>query len=356
MSKRYQTNSKTAGTSPGTLTYTGDVVGIPSKVTLIEYNEQFERETTVKNMVECLAARPEEQVIWLNVDGIHETAVIEDIGKHYELHSLLLEDVLNTLQKPKFEYFDNDVLFVTLKHLEYNPFSRTVEVEHLSFALGDGWLISFQEERQRDIFEEVRNRIRASIGKTRRNGADYLLYCLLDTVVDNYFLVIEKLSEQLEELEESVISNAQSKHLNALYSLKREMTLVRKWVYPLRELLMSLIRDESELVSPKTHVYLRDVLDHTIQVIESIDSYRELIASLLDLYLSSVSNKMNSVMKVLTVFSAIFMPLTFIVGVYGMNFEFMPELHWEHGYSMVWGLMIAVSVGLLLYFKKRGFL
>ncbi len=359
MSKRnrYKLNNKNIGTSPGTLTYVGDEVAIATTLTLIEYNESFEKSQKISSLANCKVNPNKDQVTWLNVDGIHEVKLIESIGKHFHLHPLMLEDILNTQQKPKFEYFDNDQqLYTTLKMLEYNPYNREVAVEHVSLVLGESILISFQEEKQRDIFEAVLQRVKKSVGKTRKNGADYLFYCLIDSVVDNYFLVLDKLADHLETLEEEVINTPKARSVNELYALKRELTLMRKHVWPLRETMNALIREESSLISANTILYLRDVNDHVNQVLETIDSYRELIASLLDLYLSSVSNKMNNVMKVLTVISVIFMPLTFVAGVYGMNFDNMPELHWHYGYFYVLGFMMILLIVMLLYFKRKEWL
>jgi magnesium transporter len=354
---RFKLSNKNIGTSPGTLTYVGDEVKVATNITLIEYNDDFEKVKKITNLHDCKTSSPSQQITWLNVDGIHEVNVIETIGQRYDLHPLIMEDILNTQQKPKFEYFDADkLLYTTFKMLEYNPYTREVGIEHISLVLGDSYLLSFQEEKQRDIFETVLERIQKSVGKTRKNGADYLFYSLMDSVVDNYFLVLEKLADQLEKLEEEVINTPKQKNVNELYNLKRELTLMRKHVWPLREMMSMLIREESPLISANTSLYLRDVYDHVTQVLETIDSYRELIASLLDLYLSSVSNKMNNVMKVLTVISVIFMPLTFVAGIYGMNFDNMPELHWRYGYYFVWGIMITLVIAMLFYFKKKDWL
>jgi magnesium transporter len=267
-----------------------------------------------------------------------------------------MEDILNTQQKPKFEYYDDEQLFITLKMMDFNPYTREIEVEHLSFILGENFVISFQEERTKDIFDPILQRLKTSAGKTRKNGADYLLYALIDLVVDNYFVVLEQVSENMERLEEDILKTAKQKSLNDLYSIKRELTIMRKTVFPLREMLLNLIREEAPLISPNTVLYLRDVHDHITQVLETVDSYRELVASLMDLYLSQASNRMNNVMKVLTVISVIFMPLTFVAGIYGMNFDNMPELHWKYGYYYVWGFMIMSVIGMLIYFKKKGWL
>jgi magnesium transporter len=356
MLKRYKIQNTNLGTSPGTLTYIGEEVKFETKVCWTEYNSEMCKTYQFPKLSDFTLTLSPNKIYWLNVDGIHEPKVIEAVGKIFNLHALVMEDILNTQQKPKFEYYDDTQLFVTFKMLEFNPYTREVEVEHLSFILGKNYVISFQEERSRDIFQAILQRLETAAGKTRRNGADYLLYALMDLVVDNYFVVLEQVSENMERLEEDILNNAKQKSLTELYNIKRELTLMRKVVFPLREMLFNLIREEAPLITSNTVLYLRDVHDHVTQVIETIDSYRELVASLMDLYLSQASNKMNNVMKVLTVISVIFMPLTFVAGIYGMNFDNMPELHWQYGYYYVWGFMIILVVLMLIYFRKKDWL
>ncbi|MEA5139381.1 magnesium/cobalt transporter CorA [Arcicella rigui] len=356
MSKKYKIQHKNLGTSPGTLQYIGKNVSFDTKISWTSYNFDDYHINKISNLFEHTFDLQPNKTHWLNVDGIHEPKLIATIGNLFNLHPLMLEDVLNTHQKPKLEYYNDEKLFITIKMINYNAQTREAELEHLSFVLGDCFVISFQEERTSDIFEPILERIKASAGKTRKNGADYLLYALLDLVVDNYFSVIEKFSENLEILEENIIQNPTPTSLNELYSLKRELTLIRKAIFPLRDLLRDILRDESSLISPNTNLYLRDVLDHIMQVLETVDSYRELSASLMDLYLSQVSNRMNNVMKVLTVISVIFIPLTFVAGIYGMNFDNMPELHWRYGYYVVWIIMITLVIVMLLWFKRKNWL
>ncbi|PWK17001.1 magnesium transporter [Arcicella aurantiaca] len=356
MSKRYKIQNANLGTSPGTLTYVGEEVNFETKVFWTEYNADFYKTHTFPKLGDFNLTLDADKTYWLNIDGIHEPKVIATVGEVFDLHPLVMEDILNTQQKPKFEYYDDEQLFITIKMMEFNPYTREIEVEHLSFILGEGFVISFQEERTKDVFEPILQRLKTSAGKTRRNGADYLLYALIDLVVDNYFVVLEQVSENMERLEEDILTSAKQKSLNELYGIKRELTLMRKTVFPLREMLFNLIREEAPLITPNTSLYLRDVHDHVTQVLETVDSYRELVASLMDLYLSQASNRMNNVMKVLTVISVIFMPLTFVAGIYGMNFDNMPELHWQYGYYYVWGFMILSVIGMLIYFKKKEWL
>ncbi len=356
MAKKAKIKNTTLGTSPGTLTYVGKEVKFETKVYWTEYNiDEYKTHSFPKLLDFKLKLEPD-KTYWLNIDGIHEPHVIETAGKIFDLHLLVMEDILNTQQKPKFEYYDDKQLFLTFKMLEYNPYTREIEIEHLSFILGENYVISFQEERVRDIFEPVIQRLKVSAGKTRKNGADYLLYSLMDLVVDNYFVVLEEVAENMERLEEDILKNIKQKSMTEIYSLKRELTLMRKVIFPLREMISNLIREEAPLITPNTALYLRDVHDHVSQVLETVDSYRELVASLMDLNLSQASTRMNNVMKVLTVISVIFMPLTFVAGIYGMNFDNMPELHWQYGYYYVWGFMILLVMGMLIYFKQKDWL
>ncbi|WP_111627740.1 magnesium/cobalt transporter CorA [Larkinella arboricola] len=353
--RRYKHSEKKVGASPGTLIYVGQEIDYKTKIRRIDYNEAAYTVENIKRLASC--SRPDDAsdiVSWVNVDGIHEPSVIERIGQQYQLHSLLLEDVMNSQQKPKVEEYDGSYLFATLKMLYFKPASEELDSEHLSFVLGKNYLISFQEERKADLFQPVLDRIQASAGKTRRNGPDYLLYALMDLVVDHYFVVLDNIAEKLEGLEDCIIQQAAGQDtLTHLYTLKRELTLMRKAVWPVREMLSRLLLEESELIRPTTIPFLRDLYDHVVQVLDSIDSYRELATGLLDVYLSTLSNRMNSVMKTLTIFSAIFMPLTFIVGVYGMNFDNMPELHTRSGYFVVLGVMAVLTVLMIIYFRRR---
>lgn len=354
MSNRQKYQRKT-GESPGTLRYIGPEVPHTTRIGLVEYNEHFIKETRVEHLSQCIAEVPETQVDWLNVDGIHEVEVIAEIGRYYHLHPLLLEDVLNTLQKPKVEDFGDETLFVVLKMLNYNPYTREVVAEHTSFVLGTDFVVSFQEERESDIFEGVKQRLHASVGKTRRNGADYLLYAFMDMIVDNYFVVQEKLNENLDDLEEKILKGDGNKAVNDLYALKRELTLMRKLVLPAREVVSFLLRGEEfgPLIRPQTQPFFRDIYDHLSQIIDSIDSQRELIASLLDLHLSAQGNKMNEIMKALTIISVVFLPLNLIVGFFGMNFENMAEFDSQNGQYWVLGGMVLTSLALLVFFRRR---
>lgn len=358
MSKRKRNRSQsTLGTSPGTLTYVGADVTYATKITWVEYNNEEYKVCQIPhfsdlNQLELSKTKRH----WFNIDGIHEPKVIATIGEIFNLHPLILEDIMNTEQKPKFESYEGNQLFFTFKMLNYNAITREIESEHLSLVLIDNCVLSFQEERTTDIFLPVQNRIVASAGKTRKNGVDYLIYCLIDLVVDNYFMCLDCLSDEIERLEEDIIQDAKPLAMRELYGLKREEMTLRKSIYPLREMIATVLREDYPSITHYTSLYFRDVLDHTSQLIENIDSHRDLIASLMDLYLSQVSNKMNNIMKVLTVISVIFMPLTFVAGIYGMNFDNMPELHWKYSYPVVWIVMIVMVILMLIGFKRKGWL
>jgi len=356
MSKRkHRPKHENLLTSPGTLTYIGPDIELKTKVRKLQYNADFYKDDAVTSLAECAVSQNiEPHITWLDVDGIHETSLVGKIGQLYHLHPLILEDIVNTEHKPKLEVYDTGYIFLTLKMLHVdsvNPLE--ISSEHVSFVAGEDYLISFQEERTEDIFTPVIDRLKASVGKTRRNGTDYLVFALMDIIVDNYFLVLEKFGEKLDIIEESIISESNQNSLNELYTLKRELTFVRRAIWPLRDMINQLIREDNTLISKDVVPYYRDLYDHTMQAVDTIDSYRELLASLADVHLSTTSNRMNAVMKTLTIFSAIFMPLTFIVGIYGMNFENMPELKNLYGYYYTWGVMAVVTVGMVLYFKSK---
>jgi magnesium transporter len=277
--------------------------------------------------------------------------VIEKIGHCFSIHPLTLEDLLNTEQRPKMVDMET-YLYLSLKMLSMRKESFEIKVEHVSLIVGPNYLISFQEDVG-DVFDPVRERIRREGGRTRKLGPDYLAYALIDDIVDNYFIVMEKIEERVEDLEEELVVSATRESVWKINRLKKDMIFLRKAVWPLREVITGLERVESPLIRESTHIYLRDVYDHTIQVIDTLETLRDMVSGMLDIYLSSLSYKMNEIMKVLTLIATIFIPLTFVAGVYGMNFQYMPELTWEYGYFAVWGVMIVMVVLMLFYFRKR---
>ncbi|RDB05521.1 magnesium/cobalt transporter CorA [Runella aurantiaca] len=349
-------NTSTFGLSPGTLVYVGPEVAKDTTLKIVKYNEQYHEQHTIKQIKDCQISGDKPYISWLDVDGIHESGVIEAVGQLHNIHPLLLEDIMNTRQKPKIEFFNETYVFVSLKMLYWHDETGEIEAEHVSFLLGSNYLISFQEKRTGDIFGPVLDRIKASVGKTRRNGADYLLFSLIDLIVDNYLEILERMSEELEELEGLILAGKHKDPISELYNMKRQLTLMRKYVLPLRDMLSQGLRENSKLIGKSTFPYFRDVHDHVINAIETIDSNRELLTGLIDIHYSTLSSRMNTVMKTLTIYSAVFMPLTFIVGIYGMNFDNMPELRQPNGYFYTIGGMAVLAGGLLIYFRRRGWM
>jgi magnesium transporter len=359
------TTHKTIGLPPGTVVYEGEEHKENVKITLIEYNENEVIEKDFVDFEECIKLMRPDMVKWINVDGIHKVEVIEKIGKVFNIHPLTLEDIVNTDQRPKFEDYDNYVVSI----LKMLYFDNEVHAEQLSIVLlGNNTVVSFQEVHGGDAFDLIRTRIRQGKGRIRKLEADYLSYCLLDAVVDTYFSILEKIGDNIEELEEELITNPSKETMTRLHYMKRQMIYLRKAVWPLRELINNKERCETELIKPSTDIYLRDLYDHTVRVIDTVETYRDLLSGMMDIYLSSVSNKMNEVMKFLTIITTIFVPGTFIAGVYGMNFQHvdpdtgkllpmnMPELYSPYGYICVWGAMLLVITSLIIYFKRKKWL
>jgi magnesium transporter len=349
--RRLMKSSRKAGLPPGTLIHIGEKKTEKIKITIIDYDETHLKEKEIKTVEECFPFKDEPTVTWINIDGLHQVDIIDKIGKHFDVHPLLLEDILNTEQRPKMEDFEN-YIFVVLKMLSHNEKDKQIRSEQISLILGKNFVISFQES-EGDVFNAVRDRIRNGKGRIRKMGADYLAYSLIDAIVDNYFIIIEKLGEKIEDVEEELVINPTSETAKIIHYLKREMIFLRKSIWPLREVVNGLNRGESSLIKETTRIYLRDVYDHTIQIIDTIETFRDMLSGMLDIYLSSISNRMNEVMKVLTIIATIFIPLTFIAGVYGMNFEYMPELKWRWGYFAVWFVMLLMGISMVIYFKRK---
>ena len=350
MSRFIKKRSKKAGLPPGSLVHIGERKTEKTRITIIDYDRVQLQEEEAGSIEECFSFKDKPTVSWINIDGLHQTEIIEKIGKHFNLHSLVLEDIVNTGQRPKMEDFE-DYIFVVLKMLYYDQ-KGGIKTEQVSLILGPNFVISFQEQ-EGDVFDPIRDRIRKAKGRIRKMGADYLAYALMDTIVDNYFIILEGLGEEIEDMEEELLANPTTETLQKIHRLKREMILLRKSIWPLRELISGLERTESSLIQESTGVYLRDVYDHTIQVIDTVETFRDMISGMLDIYLSSISNKMNEVMKVLTIIATIFIPLTFLAGVYGMNFRYMPELSWPWGYPIVLLVMMAVGISMMVYFRRK---
>jgi len=346
--------SRTAGLVPGTPVYVGDRGAEEVRISVIDYDESQFEEKRAGTVEECFPFTDKSTATWINIDGLHEIGIIEKLGEHFGLHPLVIEDIVNTGQRPKMEDF-TDYIFVVLKMLGYDDKKMEVTSEQVSLVLGTNFVISFQE-KPGDVFEPIRQRIRSAKGRIRKMGADYLAYALLDAIVDNYFSILEKLGDRVEGLEEELVSEPGPGTLQTIHSSKRELLFIRKSVWPLREVISGLQRGESPLISDGAEIYFRDVYDHTIQVIDTVETFRDMVSGMLDTYLSSLSNRMNEVMKVLTIIATIFIPLTFIAGIYGMNFEFMPELKWRWAYPAVWLVMAGVFLAMIMYFKRKKWL
>jgi len=343
---------KRAGEAPGTLLPPEEkkYVGAPV-VHMMKYNMEEIREKTAETPDDVVNWFEKEKVNWINIDGLHDLSIIESLGQKFDIHGLVLEDILNIEHRPKAEEHDN-YIFAVMKMIRFNEGMKETDVEQVSVILGENHVITFQE-KEGDVFNGVRERIRKQKSKIRHMGAEYLFYSLVDVVVDNYFVVLEHLSEKIESLEEEVIKKPGTETLTEIYKLKRELIFLRKSVWPLREIIGKFSRETTELAAENVRIYFKDVYDHTIQAIETIEAFRDVVAGLLDIYLTGVSNKMNEVMKVLTIIATIFIPITFIAGVYGMNFEFMPELKIKWAYPLVWFVMFLVAVVMVVYFKRK---
>lgn len=344
--------SRKAGLPPGSLVHIGEKKTDAMKATVLDYDGQHCTDAALTNLEACIAYRDKPTVTWVNIEGVHDTQSLEKIGQCFGLHPLVMEDILNTDQRPKLEDY-GDYLYIVLRMLSNGNELGEVNSEQVSIILGENFVISIQEGAKGDVFDPVRARIKSGKGTICKLGADYLAYALIDAVVDNYFIILERIGERFESLEESVISDPGPDTLQLIHHLKREMIYLRKSVWPLREVVSAMQRRDSPLIREGTGYYLRDVYDHTIQVIDTIETFRDTASGMLDIYLSSVSNRMNSVMKVLTVIATIFMPLTWIAGIYGMNFKYMPELEWQGGYLAAWLVMLAIAAGMIVYFRNK---
>jgi magnesium transporter len=344
--------SKQAGLPPGALVSSTVSSTEQVRISVIDYDETHIEEKQIGNLEEVFPFKDSPTVTWINVDGVHDMGIIEKIGQYFGIHPLVLEDIVTTRQRPKMEDFGSYIYVVLMMLCLEKGEARS---EQVSIILGKNFVISFQEVPG-DVFDPIRDRLRNGKGRIRKMGADFLAYSLVDMVVDNYFVILENFGERIEDLEDELISQPDPNTLKSIHTLKRELIFIRKSVWPLRELVSGLERVESDLLSDTTQTYLRDVYDHTVQTIETVETYRDMVSGMLDTYLSSLSNRMNEVMKVLTIIATIFIPITFIAGVYGMNFHYMPELSWKWGYFAALGAMTGVCVVMVVYFKRKGWL
>lgn len=345
------------GSIPGTLIIEDDAT--PPTIILIDYNKETATRLQVATPEECAPYLDTQSVSWVDVQGLGSEEILKRLGNVFGLHPLVLEDIVNVPQRPKVETYDNQLLIIT-RMITPKGNGDGFTIEQVSFILGKHYLLTVQEEPEFDTFNPVRDRIRTCKGFIRSHGADYLAYALLDTIIDGFFPVLENYGEQVEDLEDQVVASPTHNTLEKIYKIRRELLAMRRAIWPLRDAINSLIRDGSDFISPEVSVYLRDCYDHTVQVLDMVETYRELSSSLMDVYLSAVGNRMNEIMKLLTVISSIFIPLTFIAGVYGMNFNSdaspynMPELNWYWGYPAILGVMGGIAIALLILFWRRG--
>ena len=350
--KLVQKRSKKTGLPPGSLVHIGERK--PGKVTLhiFRYNAAGCEELQPER-ADQLSPPSDESVVWINVGGVHDVQVLETLGKQFSLHPLLLEDVANTDQRPKLDDYE-EYLFVVIKMLSLTE-RKQIAVEQVSLVLGRNYVLSFQENGT-DVFQPVRERLRGGKGRLRQADSDYLLYALVDAIVDQYFAVLELMGERLEAVQQAVVDDPKPETLNDIHALKRQLLFLRRAVWPLRDVMNNLSRSDCRFLHDSTKVFFRDVYDHVVQIVDTIETLREMVSASLDIYLSSVSYRLNAVMRVLTVITTIFMPLSFIASIYGMNFEYMPELRSPWGYPLVLGVMAAVGVGMLVLFRKKRWL
>ncbi|MDQ7823417.1 MAG: magnesium/cobalt transporter CorA [Candidatus Eremiobacteraeota bacterium] len=330
----------------------GTEASSPLKITIIDYDEQHLEIRETHAIEDAFPYSDTSTVTWINVDAINNAEVLEKLGKHFAIHPLIIEDISNPTERAKVEDFD-EYLYLVLKMLSPGSEGEIVQ-EQVSIVVGSKFVITFQEEEKSgDVFQPIREKIKACKGRIRKMGPDYLAYSLVDAIVDNYFVILEKTGDHIEDLEEKLMLKPSPATLQGIHILKREMIFLHRSVWPLREVISRLQRGESALIQETTRTYLRDVYDHTIQVIETVETYRDMISGMLDTYLSSISYKTNEIMKVLTIMSTIFIPLTFFAGVYGMNFRHFPELEWHHGLLLFWIVNCIVAGSMLIYFRRK---
>ncbi len=342
--------SRKVGMAPGTLVHIGEKKVEKTLLRLIDYDLENLEEKELQSVEEMGRLKESPTVSWINVDGLHDINIIEKIGKIFSIHPLILEDIVHTGQRPKLEDVE-ELLFIVIKMLKYSS-GKEIIAEQFSLILGPNFVISFQEIKG-DVFEGVRERIRKGKGRLRKLGSDYLCYALLDAIVDNYFVVLEDMGEKIEEYEEELLADPTPETLHKIHKLRGDIIYLRRSIWPLREVINEILRGDISQISEATEMFYRDVYDHTIQVMDTIETFRDVISGMLDMYLSSISNKMNEVMKVLTMIATIFIPITFVAGIYGMNFEIMPELKWPWAYPAVWGVIILITAVMAIYFKKK---
>jgi magnesium transporter len=349
-----RTRADKVGLSPGTLVQFGEGETKPTHISLVVYDESGCEESELSRIEEAFPLKAEPAVTWIDIDGLSSIPTIEALGESFGFHPLVLEDVVTTGQRPKMEEHEG-YLYLVLRMVRFQSPAGEIDDEQLSLFLGPRWVVSIQE-REGDVFDPVRERIRGGKGRIRKMGAGYLAYALVDAVVDHYFVVLEQLGDRVDTLAERLVAEPGPEALRELQTLRHELLFLRKWVWPLRDVISRLERCESAFFNEATRVYLRDVYDHAIQVLDTVETYRDMVSGMLEIYLSSLSNRLNEIMKVLTIITTIFIPLSFVAGLYGMNFRYMPEIEWRYGYFAILGLMVVVAGWMILYFKRKRWL
>jgi magnesium transporter len=342
------------GQSPGSLIYIGKQPKSKATVTLLEYDRDHLEYRELTEVSDCSRIKKNNRISWLHINGLHDISLIEKIGSIFELNSLVLEDILNTEHRPKFQSLDNHLFFL-IKSFIYDDKNDTLTTDQISLILGSNYVLSFQET-ENNIFGALIKRIESGKGRIRNQGSDYLAYAILDVIIDRYFLMLNKIGNTTEDIEIELIENLSKTILHKIYTLKRELLFFHRSVYPIRELIDGIKSSDTKLIKKTTTPFIQDLSDHYVQIIETIETNRTLITTMLDTYISLNSNKMNEVMKVLTIVATLFIPLTFIVGIYGMNFEYMPELSWRWGYPMIWAIMILLILIMFVFFKYKKWL
>lgn len=321
-----------------------------AKVEIMSYSTKELIDDKPKNIKDIKQYISKNRVTWINIIGIHDNLLMQEIGKQYHIHALALEDIMNQNQRPILEDYDK-FLQIVLKYCDYDENKKEIRIEQVSLLIGNNWVISFQEKSHK-IFDSIIKRIKSGKGRIRKMGSDYLAYAILDCVVDYYFVLLEKIGEDIEELEDKITEKSRPEIIQDIFLLRRELVYLRRSVWPLRDIINNLYKTDSKFFKKQTGVFIRDLYDHTIQVMDTIEAYRDIVAGMTELHMSSMSNRMNEIMKVLTIVSTIFAPLTFIVGVYGMNL-YMPEAGWKGSYFAIWGIMSAIALLMVFFFKKR---
>jgi len=350
-SPRSKRQSVKRGLPPGSLVHIGAAPEEEPRISLVEYSAGEIREKDGATIQDLQDARRGPSNSWIRVTGLHQVDLIQAVGTCFNIHPLALEDILNTNQRPKvYDYTDS--LFIVMRVMSYHEDSNEIGAEQISLVLGANFLISFQETGS-DLFKPIRERMDVPNSRIRSSGVDYLAYCLVDIIVDNYFVILEKLAERVELLEDELVTNPTPKMLRSIHRLKKDLILLRRSIWPTREVLNRLMGGKSSLMTESTEIYLRDVFDHTIHAVDTLETFRDIVSGMLDIYLSSVSYKLNEIMKVLTIIATVFIPLTFLVGWYGMNFKYMPELGWKWGYPAVIGVTVSIVSAMIIFFRRR---